>query len=376
MAERTIPYEPGLDGLRAVCITGVLLFHVFAVAGYDGWVRGGGLGVSVFFTLSGFLITTLLVTEYASTGGIRLWRFWGRRVQRLVAASLVVVVAVMVLTMFDVLDLRRSDALAAIWSATNWHVIASGESELIHTIVGPLGPTWSLAVEEQFYLGLVLVCWWAVRRRRPERTLAVVFVVATVLSVVLANVVSDWQPRLEFGTDVRMGELAIGCLLALGWRRWGARAVLRRPTTEIAGWLALGVMAILFLFADYSPPWLLRGGFVLVALVSATVITSVMAGGSVQRVLALPPLVAVGRWSYALYLVHWPTYLAVQHCWDLDGAAMVVVGLALAFAIAVALHLLVEQPLRGRRVEPRTAVAGWLVASVAVSVLAFAVLSN
>ena len=82
MAERTIPYEPGLDGLRALCITGVLLFHVFALAGYDGWVRGGGLGVSVFFTLSGFLITALLVTEHASTGGIRLWRFWGRRVQR------------------------------------------------------------------------------------------------------------------------------------------------------------------------------------------------------------------------------------------------------------------------------------------------------
>ena len=160
---RTIAYEPAIDGLRALSIGGVLLFHACATSSLTGWFRGGNLGVSVFFTLSGFLITTLLVTELDRDGRIGLRRFWTRRIRRLVPASLVVVTAVTVLSATSWFDLRRSDALAATWSVTNWHVIVGGQERLLQTIVGPLGPTWSLAVEEQFYVLLAIGVWLASR---------------------------------------------------------------------------------------------------------------------------------------------------------------------------------------------------------------------
>ena len=363
---RTIPYEPGLDGLRAVAVTGVLLFHVFALSGYH-WFRGGGLGVSVFFTLSGFLITTLLVREHEQSGGLDLHRFWGRRVQRLVAASLTVVLVVVLLSWQGTFDARASDALAAIWSVTNWHVILGGEGDLLQTIVGPLGPTWSLAVEEQFYVGLAIAAWFAVRSRAPRRTLAIVFAAAIVVSLVLANTISDWSPQLEFGTLVRMGELAVGGLLALVWVHrgddWRGNRGLR-----VAGWVAFAVLWVAFWWFDYTPPWLLRGGFTVMALVWATLVAAIMAGGGVARLLSLRPCVAVGRWSYSLYLVHWPVYLLVTpDRMHVGRAAIIPIRLAFAFAAALALHVGVEQPIRRRSIPPRRAIAGWLVASLAAS---------
>ncbi len=371
---RSIPYEPGLDGLRAVSVVGVLCFHAFALSGHPGWMRGGNLGVSVFFTLSGFLITTLLLGERATTGGIDLGRFWGRRVQRLVPASTAVVLAVVVLSATDVLSARSSDVVAAVWSATNWHVIAGGDGQLLQTIVGPLGPTWSLAVEEQFYLCLVLAVWVAARSRQPECTLAWVFGVVGAAAVVAANLATDWQPHLEFGTEVRAAELVAGGLLALAWRRPAIAGVLRRFAPR-AAWPALAALAGLFLLADYTPPWLLRGGFVVVAAVSCTLVAAVMSGGSLQRVLAAAPLVAVGRWSYSLYLVHWPVYLvATPERLGLHGLPLALARMGLAFAVAVALHRLVEQPVRRLAVRPTTAIAAWLGISSACTVLALTVL--
>jgi peptidoglycan/LPS O-acetylase OafA/YrhL len=371
---RTIPYEPGLDGLRAVSILGVLLFHACATSNLTGWFRGGGLGVSVFFTLSGFLITTLLISERSRSGGIDVARFWGRRIRRLVPASLTVVTAVVMLSRTSWLALRTSDAVAAVWSFTNWHVIVSGQNHLLQTIVGPLGPTWSLAVEEQIYLLLALAAVLTGRAKRPDRALAVVLVLATAASIVLANVVSDWSPRLEFGTDVRAAELAIGGLFALLVRH-RPDLLTQRRALDLAGAAAAAALVVLFLFADYSPPWLLRGGFAAVALVSATLVAAVLAHGRVASVLEWAPLVRVGTWSYSLYLVHWPIFLVLTaDRVGFDGVGLVAVKVAAASIVAVALHLSVEQPLRHRNVAPRAAVLAWLGASVGVSVLALLLL--
>jgi peptidoglycan/LPS O-acetylase OafA/YrhL len=371
---RTIPYEPGLDGLRAVSILGVLLFHACATSNLTGWFRGGGLGVSVFFTLSGFLITTLLISERSRSGGIDVARFWGRRIRRLVPASLTVVTAVVMLSRTSWLALRTSDAVAAVWSFTNWHVIVSGQNHLLQTIVGPLGPTWSLAVEEQIYLLLALAAVLTGRAKRPDRALAVVLVLATAASIVLANVVSDWSPRLEFGTDVRAAELAIGGLFALLVRH-RPDLLTQRRALDLAGAAAAAALVVLFLFADYSPPWLLRGGFAAVALVSATLVAAVLAHGRVASVLEWAPLVRVGTWSYSLYLVHWPIFLVLTaDRVGVDGVGLVAVKVAAASIVAVALHLSVEQPLRRRNVAPRAAVLAWLGASVGVSVLALLLL--
>ncbi|MFN8022311.1 MAG: acyltransferase [Acidimicrobiales bacterium] len=374
---RTLPYEPGLDGLRAVSIVGVLLFHACATSGLGGWFRGGNLGVSVFFTLSGFLITSLLLAEHERTGRIDLARFWTRRIRRLVAASLTVVVAVTVLSRTSWFDLRSGDALAAIWSATNWHVVAGGQDRLLQTVVGPLGPTWSLAVEEQFYVVLAIGAWLAVRTRRPERVLAAGAGVLVLVSLVVSNTVSDWSPRLEFGTDVRAAELAVGCLVALGLRRSvRMREVLRgRPAmADGVGMVAMAATVVAFLTAG-TAPWLLRGGHAALAVVWALSIVGVLAHGRLDRALSAPPLVAIGRWSYSLYLVHWPVFLVLsEDRTHLEGVALVVLKSAVAFVLAVGLHRAVEQPVRSARTGTWATVAGWLGASVAASLLAVALL--
>jgi peptidoglycan/LPS O-acetylase OafA/YrhL len=376
-AARTIEYEPGLDGLRAVSIVGVLLFHACATSGLTGWWGGGNLGVSVFFTLSGFLITTLLVTEGRRTHRIDLGRFWVRRIKRLVPASLTVVTAVMVLSRTSWSSARSDDVLAAVWSFTNWHVIAGGEGKLLQTIVGPLGPTWSLAVEEQLYVVLAVGAALATRRVNAERILAAAFVIVIVASALLANVVSSWNPRLEFGTDVRAGEVAVGGLLALGVLRSAAWRAQRATHIDRIGWAALVALVVLFLTADDTPRWLLRGGFTVVAMVSALAVAGVLAHGSLSAALGRTPLVAVGRWSYSLYLVHWPLFLVLTpERVHVRGVALVVVKVAVAGVFAVALHHLVEQPIRRSAVsDTRRVVGSWLVASSVLSIVAVLALS-
>jgi peptidoglycan/LPS O-acetylase OafA/YrhL len=360
-----LEYEPALDGLRALAIAAVVLFHGFATSGFSGWVRGGGLGVSVFFTLSGFLISSLMLDQLADGGRLALGTFWMHRIRRLVPASLVVLALVVLGGAADWLSIRPGDVAAAAWSATNWHVIASGQSNLLRTIVGPLGPTWSLAVEEQFYLLLAVLFAWVGRR-----FVAVVCVAAVGASVLIATFASDWSPRLEFGTDVRAAELAVGVLLAIAIRRWPAW---RRFTStyDVAGWLCLAGTLALFAFADYQPPWLLRGGFALVAVVWAGLLLGALSHSSFAAVFGWRPLVAVGRMSYSVYLVHWPVFLVLSadrtglHRWALLGVRLVAVAV-----VAVALHQFVERPVRQWSPKPRVAVGSWMVGSAGVCVLA------
>jgi peptidoglycan/LPS O-acetylase OafA/YrhL len=333
-------YEPSLDGMRGLCIAAVVAFHAAAVSGLDGWFRGGFIGVSVFFTLSGFLITSLLLREHDTTGAIRLRTFWARRIRRLWPAALVVVLLVVFLSAVDTLSARAGDAVAAAWNVTNWHVIAGGDEKLLQTIVGPLGPTWSLAVEEQFYivLALLLVLF--------RRALVPVAVVGIVVPLLLANVMTDWQPTLEFHTVLRMPELFAGVLLAV-WMR-SDRAP--QPTTGVADAMAFGGSAALlglFLFADYTPPWLLRGGYVVVAATTVVTIIGLLQHGRSRALFATMPLRPLGLVSYSLYLVHWPVILLLrQHDAGLDGLPLMLVMILVALAAATALHLAVERPVR------------------------------
>ena len=265
-------YEPSLDGLRGICIIGVVVYHACAVSGLAGWMRGGFIGVSVFFTLSGFLITSLLLRERAGTGAIDLRNFWSRRIRRLWPASFAVTLAVLLLSAWGTLAAQASDTIAATWSVTNWHVIAGGDEQLLRTIVGPLGPTWSLAVEEQFYIVLALLVALVSRLRHAERILAAIAIVGIAVPVALTHLVTDWHPTLEFSTVLRMPELFMGVLLALWWRR-GATPHLGRTAGDALAGFGVVVIVGLFLLVDYSPPWLLRGGYALVAVVTAATLS-------------------------------------------------------------------------------------------------------
>lgn len=353
---RRLPYVGGIDGLRAVGITGVVLFHACATSDLAGTVRGGFLGVSLFFTLSGFLITSILVNELEASGRVRLGAFWTRRARRLLPASLAVVAAVVVLADMGVAGFdgtRASDVWAALFSFKNWQVIVSGEGQLLRTIVGPLGPYWSLAIEEQFYLGLAIAVFAVHRLRRPVPALALVLGACWVGSTLVSMVMSGPQYRFEFGTDTRMAELAAGALLALALSRWPLLVADRRRLLDRLGAVALAVVVVMFLVADYRPPWLLRGGYSVVSLLSVAVVAGVLAGQRLERVLGVPPLVALGRLSYSLYLVHWPVILWLSEArTHLTGWASVALKITAAIVVAIALHVAIEEPLRRGRRRP------------------------
>lgn len=370
-----LAYEPALDGLRGVAIAGVVVYHACAQSGLDGWFRGGFIGVSVFFTLSGFLITSLLLHEHAQLGHVRLGRFVSRRIRRLSPALLVTVLGVVLLSANDVLAAHASDAAAAAWSVTNWHVILSGESQLLRTIVGPLGPTWSLGVEEQLYVLLVVAVMVALRTARPERTLVVLGLAAAATSVVLALTVSTWNPRLEFGTDVRAAEVALGVVLA-ALVRSGPLPSLTPVRGDALAFGGLAVVVVGFLAADLTPPFLLRGGYALLAVVSAALILGLLQHGRAAAYLSGRAIVALGHISYSLYLVHWPVMSVLTRArTGIDGVVLVVVQIAVALVVAAVLHVAVEQPVRRMRpTATTTAVATHVGATLTVTALAYALL--
>lgn len=373
---RLLPYEASLDGLRGVAIAGVVAYHACAQSGLPGWFRGGFIGVSVFFTLSGFLITTLLLREHDAHGRIDIGRFVSRRIRRLSPALLVTALAVAVLSGFGVLAARASDVSAAAWSFTNWHVIAGGESQLLRTIVGPLGPTWSLGVEEQLYAVLLVAALWAVRRRDPGQAMLAVGLVASAASVLLALTVSDWNPRLEFGTDARAADVAVGVVLAALLHR-GRLPQLGPARGDALAIVALAAVVSGFFWIDLTPPWLLHGGYALLACVSAVAIVALLQHGRAATFLSRRPLVALGNISYSLYLVHWPVMsILTRGRIGSDGAPLVALQLAVSVLVAIALHIAVEQPVR--RMPPTAALptlAAHVAAALAVTVTAVVVLA-
>ena len=209
---------PALDGIRALGIVLVLFFH-----GGFSWAGGGFFGVDVFFVLSGFLITGLLVSEYRQNAGIGLARFWGHRVRRLVPALLVMLVGVALYGLFaapsDTLGQLRSDAIATLLYVNNWHLAPGGQGYFAAlNTPRPLLHTWSLSIEEQFYLVWPLVVLGVLRWTRSLRALLVLTVVGRVASAVTMAVVygnGSGESRAYYGTDTRAQALLIGAALAI-----------------------------------------------------------------------------------------------------------------------------------------------------------------
>ena len=377
-------YIPALDGLRAIAVGGVLMFHALPNV-----ITGGFLGVSSFFTLSGFLICTLLLSELAATDTVDLGAFWARRVKRLAPAALVVTVAAIVFTKTPWAGwgegMQPSDGVAAALNVMNWHVIHLPADQVLR-VLGPLGPYWSLGVEEQFYAVMLIV--FLVLRRRPASAagnLAALCVGTWVGSAALAIVLHRDHPREMFGTDVRAAELAAGCLLAIVIHQRG-RAFLAAPSTtgrsiQIAGWIGLTITIVAFIWGDEDQRWVRAGGFAALSIVHVVVISATLAGGSMARVLASRPLVELGKLSYALYLVHWPIILSLRaDRLHLDGGGLdtwllTIIRISVSLAAAIALNRLVERPMRHHwSASNRTVIVTWIAGTAAVSLLAVALL--
>jgi peptidoglycan/LPS O-acetylase OafA/YrhL len=345
----------GLDGLRALAIIAVLIYHLRPES-----LPGGFLGVDVFFVVSGFLITTLLVRELDRRGRVDLPRFWVRRARRLLPAlALVVVVSIPAAwaVSSDLLVSIGRQTLGALTFASNWLEIAAGSSYFTATSPQLFVNFWSLAVEEQFYLfwPLVLVAVMAATssaRPRVRLTLAAAAVSAVLMAVLYAP--GEDATRVYYGTDTHLFGLMIGVALAFVWSDprgpLTARAWMRwRPVVAL---VALGGLITLMLTIEQSNPWTFRGGILLASALTA-VLVAVLLGrpGPFQRLMRLGPLEWVGQRSYGIYLWHWPAIVILTEAvptahdspghWAVRGLALV-----LTLAVSAASYRWFEQPVR------------------------------
>ena len=366
--QRRDRFRGDIEGLRAVAVVLVVAFH----AGV-GVVGGGFVGVDVFFVLSGFLITGLLVDEIARTGSISIGDFYARRVRRLLPLSTLVLAATAVATFVLVPPIDREGVAgdivgAAVWGA-NWKFAAESTQYMADTDKSPVLHYWSLAVEEQFYVvwpllllllvgssGLALRA-WPVAFRRISLALAVVIGGSLALSWLQTDAA---EPFAYFGLHTRAWELGIGAALAL------LRPMLPLMTRGAAqGAALLGATMVVgaAVAMDESTPF--PGTAALVPVLGTALVVAAGArlpDGVVSRTLSRPVPRYVGRISYAWYLWHWPVLVLATARWGEattgdDGAAasshapatVVVAAVALSFVLAAASHHAVEQPLRRAR---------------------------
>lgn len=372
-----------LDGIRGIAVLTVVFFHLDL-----GWMSGGYLGVDVFFVLSGFLITTLLVREWNEHGRIDLKRFWVRRARRLLPAMLVVLGAValfaLVFAQPEQLDDIRTQGLASLFYVTNWARAFDNTSYFdAFAPKSPLEHYWSLAIEEQFYVVWPLVTmglftWRSrvsgilTRARRYDVPLWLIGVGGALASAgLMAVLYSPENTSLYFRTDTRVQGLLIGVALAGLYDGAGRRLMDARPVWMVpAGWGA-GLAFLIVSITDVAPAWLYQGGFLVVAVLTATVILAAMSTprSSLDRALSVRPLRFFGRISYGLYLWHWPVILVLTpERTGMSMGALNVLRFSLSVALAIVSLLALEVQVRERRLPIKVEFASLGAVPVALAV--------
>ena len=338
-----VPYLPGLDGLRALAVVAVMIYHA-----NPSWLPGGFLGVEVFFVISGYLITLLLIAERERTGRVALGQFWMRRARRLLPAlfvTLFIVVSYTALFRTEALGQIRGDVVASLFYVTNWYQVWVGQGYTASGDFAPLRHLWSLAVEEQFYLvwPLVMAVLLRVGPRRVTASARWLMLAAIALTAVIAIAYHpgriadcDITPgaffdvgqrciskadTLYLSTVTRAGGLLLGAALAMVWR---PGAIMRSPMRSkgaqldvlaVLGLAGLGAMTwwVHFMTPDGADPLLFRGGFFVTSLLTLLVIAAVThQRARAGAVLGNPLFLWVGTRSYGLYLYHWPIYQVIR----------------------------------------------------------------
>lgn len=351
-------YMPGLDGLRAFAVFAVIAYHLNLT-----WAPGGLLGVSLFFVLSGYLITNILLTQWESSGTIDLKDFWLRRVRRLLPALFVMLAAVMFWVMLcapERLLALKQEVLAAVFYTSNWYLIFHHVSYFeSFGPPSPLGHLWSLAVEEQFYLfwplllGLGLRCFkqrkWIIRG-------TVALAILSTVAMALIYIPGHDPSRVYYGTDTRAFALLVGALLAMVWPS-------RKMSEEMEGkrLLALdfvgttGLLVVLFMIVKTNQyqSFLYQGGLLIYSIASACAVAALAHPNSyLSRLFAWKPLRWLGECSYGIYLWHYPIIVMTSPVVNTEepniGRTLWQIGASIL--LATLSRYLIEEPIRyGRR---------------------------
>ncbi len=354
-----------LDGLRAFALLIIMGYH-FGV----GWLQGGFFSLDIFYVLSGYLITGLLLGEWARRAGIKLSAFWLRRARRLLPALLVVLVVVTLVIRFTYPaglypNLRMADLSALFYFSNWWQIAVSSNYFVVTGAVSPLTHTWSLAVEEQFYLVWPLVVLAVLRLgRRFDRGVelllgvSVVGVAASATEMALLYHPGVDTTRLYFGTDTHAQSILVGatvaCVLTLVQRHRGLegmapRAASPRARVTLTGVGLCGLAGTLALtrLATGTEAFAYRGGFLLSALSAAAVVVAAVCvvEGPIARVLSLRPLVWIGTVSYGAYLWHFPVFIELDAArTGLGGLGLLAARFATTLVLAALSYYLVERP--------------------------------
>jgi peptidoglycan/LPS O-acetylase OafA/YrhL len=364
--------------MRAIAVVAVMVYH----ANPD-WLPGGFLGVEVFFVISGYLITLLLISEKERTSTVDMKQFWIRRARRLLPALFAMMIALTIWTALferDALGKLRGDVIAAFFYVSNWYQIWTGAGYTAANDFAPLRHLWSLAVEEQFYLIWPLVMFALLRggsRRIADisRYLVLAAVAITVVVAMLYHPGPVGTPEttpeaywtifgrpiskvdaLYLSTPTRASGLLLGAAFAMIWR---PVAVMRGPLRTkgrlldgiaLIGFVALAAMAwwMYLLGPDGADPWLFRGGFFLCGIATLMMVAAVThERAATSRVLSNPVLLWIGTRSYGLYLYHWPIYQIMR---DIAGNHLLVHEFVLAMALTVVIteisYRFLETPIR------------------------------
>ena len=373
----SLPYRPAIDGLRALAVVSVIAYHVYPKAAPGGW-----FGVDIFFVISGFLITSLLLAQYrGNRGRIDLVDFWLARARRLLPALFVVLAAVLVAATFLTLPGRRGsvagDVLATIFYVANWRFVLGDEAYFGQVASpSPLRHAWSLAVEEQFYIvyPLLLVALLALLRRRATLTwvLAGLAAASALLMAVLHHPGLD-PSRVYYGTDTRAHQLLVGAAVG-AFVSGGPGSVSRDLVRTVDLWCrrlampALLVVVSAFWWADRAQSAILEGLAVPLSLLITVVLVAATSPASsiTQRVLSLEPLRRIGMISYGLYLWHWPIVVFLNdQVLPVPTPARVAVQVLLTVLLSWLSYRFVERPVRREGMAaliPRVPRAGTVIA--------------
>lgn len=338
-----------MDGLRGLALLGVLLFHA------DGALPGGYLGVDLFFVLSGYLITSLLLREHADKGRIDLYAFWVRRCRRLFPALLSLMPAIAIYGRFfarpEDLHTLRNEALASLGYVANWHAIFGNRSYWqLFAAPSPLEHTWSLSIEEQFYVAWPLLSTVLLRRRGPRALLWLALALsAASMAAMLLLYAPGQTSRAYLGTDTRMTAILAGAALATLLPPGSPSLASRTRLLDVLGALAAIGLAVAWCKLPGTHPFLYHGGFWLTELAVLVLIACAVAGPAswVARALSAPPLTLLGTISYGVYLWHWPVYVFVTtERTHLQGLPLQALRFAITFAIAIVSYRYMERPIR------------------------------